>query len=325
MRRVRLALLVSSGALWLAPACGDDGGGGGGDDDPTIDADTTMPDAPDMTGWTPLIARSWTIPAGDEIYRCVRIQVEQDMYINGFRSLTPTGEHHTVLTVKDSLGGIGGNQTGEYNCDAGTLDLQMLYASGVTTADLEFPEGVGMKLTAGQYINLNLHLFNSQAEGDLSGESTIYVKLIDESELVNEAEFVFCGDGSLNIPGNTNGTPHMETGSHTFGDSATIVSYWPHMHQFAVRQKVEVTIDGETTVLHDEPYSFLEQNNYSLEPPLQVSAGDSIRVECYYENDTGTPITFGDSSEREMCFTGLYRYPKQALHLFECTANFGGL
>jgi hypothetical protein len=43
-------------------------------------------------------------------------------------------------------------------------------------------------------------------------------------------------------------------------------------------------------------------------------------------NPVGAPtIGFGDSSNKEMCFTGMYRYPAPASrsNLFECTDTRG--
>ena len=299
-------------ALGLA-ACG---GGAGGDDQAEADASAEIDADVDAEGFTEIVGRDWTIPPGEH-YKCVRVRVPRDMYITTFRAVAPLGTHHTVLTVAE------GGQVGEYDCGAGSLDFQMLFASGVGTDDLTFPDGVAIKVTAGQLVNLNLHLFNTHPTEELSGHSGVRVRTIDERLVANEAEMVFAGDGDLNIPGNTGGVPHMETGGCTFSRDATLLAYWPHMHQYAVRQRVLLTVGGVETVVHDEAYSFEEQTNYPLAPPIQVGQGDSIAVECFYENETGTPVMFGDSSTTEMCFTGLYRYPKQAIYLFECTDGLG--
>jgi hypothetical protein len=301
--------------LVLAPACG--GGPGAGDED------AAPVDAADEEGLIELIARDWSIPPGER-YKCIRIQVEEDLYITQFRALAPLGTHHTVLSVADNLGFPGGSQLGEYDCQAGNLDLQMLYASGVGTSDLALPDGVAIKVRAGQYVNLNLHLFNTQPGSELTGRSGILIKAIPAAEVLHEAEMIFAGDAQLDIPGETNGTPHREFYECTFSRNATIFAYWPHMHQYAVHQKVTFTIDGAVAFTHDEPYSFEEQEYYPLSPSLSVRSGDKVLVECFYENDTGVPVTFGDSSDKEMCFTGLYRYPKQATHLFECSNLIGG-
>src|SRR5262245_60192721 len=108
-------------------------------------------------GWTPLVGRSWTLaPGATNTYRCTRMRVANDMWIAGFRAASPLGTHHSVLTISTSS-----QQVGDYDCGAGSLDFQMLYAAGVGTDDLLFPPGIAMHLPAGTFINLNLHLFNA--------------------------------------------------------------------------------------------------------------------------------------------------------------------
>ncbi|MCA9677374.1 MAG: hypothetical protein KC464_20285 [Myxococcales bacterium] len=311
--------LASLAALGLGlGACGGSSAGDDTGDDTTPDATTGAPDA-DLSDFTTLISRPWTISPG-ETYKCIRIQATEDMYITQFRALSPQGTHHTVLTVKDSLGGFGGSQQGEYDCDAGALDLQMLFASGLGTDDLAFPDGVAMKVSAGQWINLNLHLFNTQPSGEISGTTGIMVKTIPADQVQQEAEMVFAGNMSFSIP---DGGETTISGGCSFTNDATIMAYWPHMHQIATHQKVTLTVGGSPMVLHDDAYSFNEQKNYPLNPLVQVHSGDSINVDCTYNNTTGHAVSFGDSSTDEMCFTGLYRYPKQAVYLFECSTGAG--
>lgn len=282
----------------------------GGDDAAGVGPDAQVSDL------TMLIERSWTIAPG-ETYKCVRIVAEEDLYITSFRAEAPLGTHHTVLTKAD------GGTPGEYDCGAGNLDLEMLFASGVGTDDLSFPEGVAIKVDAGQTLNLNLHLFNTGTT-DLSGTSGIQVRTIAEADVTDEAEMVFTGQASFTIPGETGATPYVVRGGCTFPRDATILAYWPHMHQYATHQKVTMTIGGVDQVVHDEPYSFEEQKYYPVEP-LQITEGDAIEIECSYENHTGQPVGFGDSSTEEMCFSGFYRYPKQALFLFECSEGLQGI
>ncbi len=297
---MRTKILAS---IFFIGACGGD------------DAAGVAPDA-QVSDLTMLIERSWTIAPG-ETYKCVRIVAEDDLYITSFHADAPPGTHHTVLTKAD------GGTPGEYDCGAGNLDLEMLFASGVGTDDLSFPEGVAIKVDAGQTLNLNLHLFNTGTT-DLSGTSGIQVRTIPEADVTDEAEMVFTGQASFTIPGETGATPYVVRGGCTFPRDATILAYWPHMHQYATHQKVTMTIGGVDEVVHDEPYSFEEQKYYPVEP-LQITEGDAIEIECSYENHTGQPVGFGDSSTEEMCFSGFYRYPKQALFLFECAEGLQGI
>jgi hypothetical protein len=310
--RFACTILAFTGLATFA-ACGSSGGSGdddGADDDTsTPDANTTLPPDADNTGFTEIIGRDWDIPPGDEIYRCVRVQVPEDMLVSVFRATAPQGTHHTVLTVSDS------GSVGEYDCSAGSLDSEMLFASGVGTDDLAFPDGVAIRVEAGRYLNLNLHLFNT-TNGNMTGHSGILVKTIPSVEPDKEAEMVFAGSVLINIDPMSSDDV---TGGCTFDQPATILAYWPHMHQYATHQTVTMTVGGQAMTLHDQDYSFDEQKNYPLDTPLQVNQGDSISVTCSYTNNTNGSVTFGDSSTKEMCFTGLYRYPKQANSLFECT------
>jgi hypothetical protein len=220
-----------------------------------------------------------------------------------------------VLTVTDQLGGIGGTQLGEYDCEVLTVDLQMLFASGVGTGSLAMPDGVALKVKAGQFLHLNLHLYNS-TDSMLSARSAIDIKEIDPVPPEREAEMVFTGTFAIDVlPGATGSTG----GGCTFTKDAKLFAYWPHMHQYATHQKVTLTTGGVASVLHDEPYDFEHQLHYPLDPTIAVKAGDSVRVDCTYTNTSTSRLRWGDSSNEEMCFAGLYRYPKQAISLFDCT------
>lgn len=269
----------------------------------------------DPSGPIELIGRDWMVPAGGELYKCIGIQVDHDMYISEFRTSGPPGEHHTVLTVADQLGGLNHTQLGEYDCDVLTLDLQMLFASGVGTDTLAMPDGVALPVKAGQFLHLNLHLYNS-SDAPISGHSGVEATLVDPVGPDKQAEMVFTGTFNVDVPP---GQTVTTGGGCTFQKDATIFTYWPHMHQYATHHKVMVTAGGVTKSIHDEPFDFNEQTNYEIAPMLVVRPGDSIRTECTYTNTGTQPIAWGDSSNAEMCFTGLYRYPKQAFSLFDCT------
>jgi len=266
---------------------------------------------------TELIGRDWSVPPGQELYKCIGIQVDRDMFIHEFSTLNPPGEHHTLLTVTDELGGIGGTQLGEYDCSVLTVDLQMLYASGVGTDTLVMPEGVALHVRAGQFLHLNLHLFNT-TDAVIATRSSILATEIPPVPPEREAEMLFAGTFAINVPAGQTGTTG---GGCTFRRDGTLFAYWPHMHQFANHQKVTMMLGGQPRTIHDEPWIFGEQTNVPFDPPLEVHEGDSIRVDCTYTNTLGTTLQWGDSSTEEMCFTGLYRYPKQATTLFDCTEN----
>lgn len=296
-----------------AVGCGGDNPSGGGTDAPPGDSGTITPDSPPIPdGYTRLIGRTWNIsPGGQDVYRCVRVTVPQDMYITSIMAQAPIGTHHTVLSV------VTNNPPppdGEQDCGAGSLGMVMLYASGVGTSPLDFPTDVGIRIPKGTQIHLNLHLFNA-SDQQLSGESAILVKA-QATPPPMLAEMVFAGTYNFTIP--KGGQPYTKTTTCSASSSYRLFAVWPHLHQLATHQKVELIQGGTPTVLHDLAYDFEEQKYYMKTPEVQVQQGNQIRVTCTWVNNTGADVGFGDSSNEEMCFTGLYRYPATNSGIFSC-------
>ncbi len=290
-------------SLLAGAACSsDDAANPGG-----ADADVGAPDAAvGSTDWQTIIAGDWEVPAGDEIYRCVRLTVSEDMYITGFKSVGPLGTHHTVLTVGDPSG-----PDGSTPCQAGTNNSSVMFGSGVGDVEYHFPTGVGVKVPAGQQMLLNLHLFNV-SDSVLTGNSGSQAIMVAASEIENEAEAVLMGSTfGLVIPeGNT-----TQIGNCTMEKDLTLLTVSPHMHQLGTHMKVEAIRADGNVVLHDQPYNFYDQSLYVLEA-LSMKQGDKIEVACSYNNTSGGEVKFGDSSKQEMCFATMYRYPKQVATQF---------
>lgn len=296
-------------ALLLVCGCGKNPG-----NDNPIDAPADSAAPP---GYTRLIGRTWSLPTGaKDIYRCVRLTIPQDMYITNFMAEAPTGTHHTVLSIASSNTNTAGPD-GEYDCTVQSLGMVMLYASGVGTSPLDFPDGVGIKVSAGQQVHLNLHLYNA-SDNALSGESAIWVKS-QPTPPPTLAEMVFAGKIQFSIPAAMPPSNYDVVGGCTSNASYSLFAIWPHMHKLARHQKLELINGAGTSVISDRDYTFSEQKYWLQDPVIQVKSGDQIRVTCSYLNDTGISVPFGDSSDKEMCFTGLYRYPAQGSGLFQCT------
>jgi hypothetical protein len=59
----------------------------------------------------------------------------------------------------------------------------------------------------------------------------------------------------------------------------------------------------------DSPYSFDDQRVTMLADPIELSQGDTIEINCTYQNSGDTPVAFGQSTNAEMCFAGLLWSP----------------
>src|SRR5574338_635727 len=236
----------------VAAACGGGSGIGGDDDDGQPDAGSdATPDGLIADGWTKLIERSWNLVPPQEAFKCTRIQIPEDMYISGFRARSPTGTHHELLTIAtDSTGPIG-----DYDCTSSTQDPKLLFGGGIASNDFEFPAGVAIKLPAGSYINLNLHLLNV-SDSTLSGTSGVYVRTVPANEVVHEADMMFLGTYQIDVP--PTNSPKVVSGSCVTPTDWTIFNLWPHMHSYGVHQKVSVKRGGTSnvTTLLDTGYSY---------------------------------------------------------------------
>jgi hypothetical protein len=273
-------------ALLLACSSPDDPAGG-------------SPDGGSDGAYVPLLTAPWTMAEGTEGYWCARVTVPEDMWITAFRPIAPLGTHHTALSIDTK-----NEPDGVFPCEASTIGLKILFGSGVGTAPFELPGGVAYKLSKGERLLLNLHLYNI-GEGELVGTSGVEVMLAAPHEVVHEAETLYAGTFDVTIP------PGEVTlsGACTLNADSTIFGVFPHMHQLGVHMKgIAAPAGGAEIVLHDQAYDFESQLNHHV-PLVELREGDQVRVECTYHNDTGQTVGFGDSSDKEMCFLGLYRYP----------------
>ena len=65
----------------------------------------------------------------------------------------------------------------------------------------------------------------------------------------------------------------------------------------------------------DGPYTFDDQKWSDVAPMIDLMPGDQVSVDCSYENTTNQAVSYGDSSNAEMCFAGLFVYPPGAFGL----------
>jgi hypothetical protein len=259
--------------------------GGGGTDPASPDA--PGPDASTYDTWQPLIHKAWSLGPGDEKTSDLTIDTtERDIYVGGMRPLAPQGTHHTLL----------------YRGIEGT---NMIYASGVGTGELRFPPGLGFKLDAGTALGLQLHVYNT-TENTLTGTSGVEFYEVDPASVTDEVDLFLPGPIDFTLPMHEVSTL---TSTCTVKEPYKIFALFPHMHQLGTHFKTTLTINGEERVLHDADFDFEHQDVITFEP-IQLNVGDKITSTCTWNNTTDGDVTNGESSDTEMCFSILYRFPR---------------
>lgn len=256
----------------------------------------------DISDWRTLVDGAWELAGGQEGYRCARLTATEDLYIKEFQPIAPLGTHHTLLSINEEPTGPDGIE----ECGPNDNGHVTLLGSGVGEdySSGPLPEGVAYKIPKGSQVNLNLHLFNVQ-DSALEGLSGVKIRTTTADKVKELAQVTLAGPVQLSIPMGES----TSKGTCTLMNDATIFAVSPHMHQLGTHIKaVAKRAKGEAVTLYDGPYDFNEQRQYSAEM-LKLSAGDTVEVECTYNNTTDQTVMFGNSSLEEMCFVGLYRFP----------------
>jgi hypothetical protein len=279
--RARLVVWVCV-AGGLVAACDGEGGDG---------------DVPEET--MRLVASPFELEAADEMYQCTRTTLDRDMWVTGWHPTVPAGIHHIVL-LRDPQPEA---EDGTEPCDPFAADQQVLFATGALPPNaLDMPDGVALRLDAGDHLVMNVHLINT-TDTRIAEETVLDVTFTASQAGQEEAETLFVGPLNFTIPP---GNDQKIEGACTMNGSTNEFADGPHMHALGKSMKVWADSNGERQLVYDEPFN---DTIYELFDPVPMVEGDQIHVECTYDNTTGADVEFGSSAKDEMCFAAVYRYP----------------
>jgi hypothetical protein len=309
MRATRFVIFVALAVGGYSS--GNNGGGGGGGGDMGLPVMTGGDMTMRQRNNEPLLTVNYTIPVGDEFYRCRRVTATEDIWIKSLTPTSPAGVHHQVFAIDKSSSPP---PDGESNCAVLNTNWIDLFASGVGSPSLDMPDGVALKVPAGKQMILQLHLFNA-TQNEIQGSSTLYIEKSPPVDAAHEAEVVLAGpppvQGIPGVPSIPPGNNQKIRATCRMGGEVNYFAVFPHMHQYGTHIKVWTEAQDGTvgTVVYDNDYNFSDQD-FAQFAPIPLGIEDKIGVECTYNNDTGSTIRLGDSSTEEMCFGISYRYPK---------------
>lgn len=93
-----------------------------------------------------------------------------------------------------------------------------------------------------------------------------------------------------------------------------VLSVGPHMHELGTAATITVNPgQPDEQVLIDIPdWDFHWQGQYDLATPVEVGVGDTIRVECWWDNSDGERyVVWGEGTQDEMCFHFMRFLPRE--------------
>ncbi|CAN5161931.1 hypothetical protein BH11MYX1_BH11MYX1_22760 [soil metagenome] len=279
-------------SLFVLGACGAD---------PVLESPDAGGGGSNTPGYQTLVSTGWSLAPSSEKYECYRVTLTEDIWVKSIKPISPQGTHHSVLMLATTPSA----PDGLTECSS-LLSEPAIYASGVGTTELVFPDGIGLHLLAGQQLFLNVHLFNS-GDATLDGTSGIEYQSGDSTSIVHEAGSVLIGAANgPTVPVGQNVALSFQCKTPA---ASVMFAVAPHMHLNGTHLTASYTPpNGVATTLLDTAYSFDDQKFHLFAPVTSVTGG-KYKVTCTYDNESGSPIPFGESTTQEMCYAMTYVYP----------------
>jgi hypothetical protein len=300
---IALAVLVTTIAALAGCGGGDSTspGGGGGKSDV----------------WSVVAQRSWHITGETEGFVCNTEQVTSDEYFTGFRLASPPSAQAEVYLMLHGTA----SKTGDFDCSPGSAFGEMIYAAGPGTNAITFPEGKGVRVPAGEYVALVIHMHNT-ADSTVAVTTTIEGRVGTAADVTTPINVFLAGTVQINIP--PDATAHTAAGGCNTFTEQDFVEMMPMMRALGVHQKVEIIASDTTTIL-DTDFDPSHMLYTPLSPDAIFPNGSRLQVTCTYVNNTGTAVGYNEYSYGESCFTAIYHSPSSAISSnapYDCVTGF---
>ena len=187
---------------------------------------------------------------------------------------------------------------------------------------LRFPAGVAVALGPHQRILLNEHYLNGSAE-PVTIDVAVNFLAARKHTVRHHARSFQLGTFDIDVPPGQTGSAHA---SWLTPFPMNVVWLSTHSHKHTTSADVDLVRQGVVgpQELETRVYSEPTVNEYD-DPPLRLEPGDGFHWTCNYVNNTSRTLTFGVTSNDEMCFTVGFFYPDDdAAPLPPVPGCFGG-
>jgi hypothetical protein len=170
---------------------------------------------------------------------------------------------------------------------------------------IRFPPGVAVALPPHQPVLLNSHYLNGGDE-PVTIDVAVNFRAARKGTVRHHARSFQLGTFDIDVPP---GQPGSASASWVTPFPLNVVWLSTHSHKHTQSADVEVTRQGVIGPLELETRVYSEPTVKLYDPPLRLEAGDGYHWTCNYLNDTTRELTFGVTSNDEMCFTVGFFYP----------------
>jgi hypothetical protein len=290
--------------------------------DPTVvpdDPNETCYELPLHGGQTEGDTSPFTILAGER-YHCFYYRVPwtepvvATRFGNSFQNQALL--HHWLLyTTNSTASGTSAECTGSHIGD----NSQLLAGWAVGGHDLVMPPDTGLELPApGRSVLVEWHLYNTTGS-PASDSSAMRVCTVPRAMRPRVGSMTSLGTENFGFGGIPAGrmsdygsTCVPSRAGMNATDPIRIFAFLPHMHKLGRNMRSVINrANGMREEVFNRPFDFMQQIHYDVN--VELHPGDTITSTCTFVNDTGRAVTYGSSSDNEMCYQFVLSSPAGAL------------
>jgi len=274
--------------------------------DANADADSEAPpprpDAGDGPQTYTLQSGPHTVESGVEQTLCMTLDLGNSAP-GMIRSIRPTlspGSHHMII----QRAAVDEPRPVPTPCGAFTHGDELLFIAQQANAGIDYPDGVGLAISANQLISIEMHFINYVSADPIDITGMVEFDVVPADDSLEPVNVSFLGPFGFSLPPRERSTVQS---MQRLPPGDRIFALTTHTHQLGVEATLERVGDGEPTLLHRST-NWAEPPMDIFDPPLVLNSGEEIRLTCVYENTTDETVGFGTNFEDEMCFFWAYTY-----------------
>jgi hypothetical protein len=247
------------------------------------------------------------VPANREREVCQAIELpnREPVDVAALQFATPGGRtylsHHFALFVDDvdTMAALPRGPVDSPGC-AGVGQAFGAILAGVQSprAGVRFPPGVGFTFRPHQIVLLNLHYVNGSPK-PLRVDGAVNLLAARPGSVVHHARAFQFGTARIAVPPGDGSAEARWIAP--FPMNVVLLSTHSHKHTTAVDVDVVRSDDPPAPILETVDYRHPALKDFAT--PLRLEPGDGFQWTCSYHNPGTSTVTFGVTSNDEMCFT----------------------
>jgi hypothetical protein len=283
--------------------------------------DCGTPLAPPDGGYTPVSctpdlklrpATAWVMqPGAPEAYVCygVEVQASKKRHAIAFAPHPDNSAiiHHLSLAQADAP-----VSPTPAPCDAGgSASFRPVFGWAPGSGNLELPPAAGFPLEGTTHYVVQIHYLNANPQASPSSDASGFDVCTTDQLRPNDADVMAFGTQSIVLPPFTKTRLACSVQVPWYGATTHLFAAFPHMHALGT-SIATIARPGTTGAPVDlgavSPWLVGTQRWIPIDYTLQPF--DLVETHCAWDNTTAATVTFGFTSQNEMCNSFLMYYPR---------------